>query len=165
MKIIDINGNNRDCVKLTPDLDWPGYMKAEVIDRSGTHSEWYLIDEFIKLNPNLKALVKGAPHEKEEDSGVVTVSKSNTLTDKKKVWENNIFSGTPVWISRGKGEGQTRMVLSNTKSTIVVNKDWDVLPDNTSQYLISPNVHDPKALGNTLSISKPPADKIKKERK
>ncbi len=162
MKIVDINGNNRDCVKVMPDFDWPGYIKAEIVDRSGTHPEWYTLDDFIKFNPGLKDLIKGAPKKKEEDLGVVTESKNNTLTDKKKVWGNDIFVGTPIWISRGRGEGQTRTVISNTKNTIVVDKSWNVLPDKTSQYLISPNVHNPKAAGNTLFASRPDIEKKNK---
>ncbi len=153
MKIIDINGNNRDCSSVIPDFDWPGYVKAEIVDRSGIHSEWYTIDDFIKFNPSLKNLIKGAPKKKGEDLGVVTESKNNTLTDKKKIWGKDIFAGTPIWIARGRGEGQIRKVISNNKNTVVVDKIWDVLPDKTSQYLISPNAHSSKAVGNTLFVS------------
>lgn len=153
MKIIDINGNNRECVTVRPDVNWPGYMKAVIVSGRGTHTEWYPVDEFFKMNPKLKDLIKETPKKKEEDLGIVTESKHNSLTDKKKNWKNNVFTGTPVWISRGKGEGQTRTVTSNTKSTIIVDKDWEILPDTSSQYVVSENVHNPHIFGNTLPQS------------
>ena len=163
MKIIDINGNERECVKVTPDLEWPGYMKAEIIDRNGTHSEWYLLDDFIKLNSNLKYLANGAPPEDKDDLGVVTGSKTNTLTDKKKAWEDNIYVGTPIWISRGKGEGQVRTIISNSKNSVEINQEWDILPDNSSQYVISFNIHNPKAAGNSLPSPAAPLLNLEKK--
>lgn len=54
------------------------------------------------------------------------------------------------WISRGKGEGQIRTILKNNHNTLIINKEWEIIPDITSQYVISHNVHNPKILGNTL---------------
>lgn len=153
MKIVDINGNVRDCVKILPDLDWPGYMKAEITDKRGTHPEWYLINEFVKFNPNLKNLTNGAPKAKEEDFGIVTECKTHSLTDKNKVWENDIFIGTPIWIARGRGEGQVRTVISNSKNSVIIDKAWEIVPDRSSQYVISVNVHNPNAFGNSIPTS------------
>ena len=43
MKIIDVNGNERECVSATPDKGFPGYMKLEFkskIRKGYQHSEW-----------------------------------------------------------------------------------------------------------------------------
>lgn len=150
MKIIDINGNERDCVKAYPDKDYPGYMRVEFKTAIRSHHEWWPIKEFIKYNPNLISLTKGAPKQVEETLGIVSSSSDITLTDKKQKWEEGSYIDFPVWISRGKGEGQIRKVLFNSKDTVTVDKPWDTKPDKTSQYVISHNIHDPQPLGNAL---------------
>ncbi len=153
MKIIDVNGNERECVSATPDKGFPGYMKIEFkskIRKDYHHSEWYPVNEFVKNNPKLAHLAKGAPKPPKEDLGVVTSASKTSLTDKKKKWKTNNFAGYPLWISRGKGEAQTRKIISNTKNTLTINQPWKVIPDKTSQYVISFNVHNPQVMGATL---------------
>lgn len=150
MKIIDINGNERECIKVYPDKDYPGYMRVEFKTKVRSHHEWYPIEEFIKNNPTLKKITVDAPRVAEETLGVVSSSSKNELTDKKQNWELNIYVGFPVWISRGLGEGQVRIITSNTSNTLVIDKPWDILPNKTSQYVISHNIHDPQVRGNTL---------------
>ena len=153
MKIIDVNGNERESVSAAPDKDFPGYMKIAFeskIRKGYQHSEWYPLDEFIKNNPKLAHLAKGAPKLPREDLGVVSSALKTSLTDKKKKWKINDFTGNHLWISRGKGEAQTRKIISNTKNTLVINQPWKVIPDKTSQYVISFNVHDPQVMDATL---------------
>lgn len=154
MKIIDINGEERECVKASPDPKFAGYMKVDFVSKNRKgyyHSEWYPISDFIKNNPTLKHLTASAPKVIKEDLGVVTSAKQLTLTDKTKKWKENIYAGFPVWISRGKGEGQTRQVLKNTSTTLTINKPWKDIPNGTSQYVLSHNVHDPQVRGNILA--------------
>lgn len=169
MKIIDINGEERDCVRAFPDPKFAGYMKVEFASklRKGyTHSEWYPINDFVKNNPSLKNLSVGGPKEIKDDLGVVTSAKPTSLTDKSKKWEENIYTGFPVWISRGKGEGQTRTVTANTKNTLTINKPWKEVPNGTSQYVLSHNVHNPQVRGNTLpAIEIKPLTKGRTKRK
>ncbi len=150
MKIVDLNGNERDCVKAYLDKDYLGYMRVEFKTAVRSHHEWYPIDEFIKNNPKLKQLAGGAPRTTEETLGIVTASTPTKLTDTKQKWEVNSYIGFPVWISRGLGEGQVRIVVSNTKNTIEVDKKWNILPNKTSQYVLSYNIHNPKPIGNIL---------------
>lgn len=153
MKIIDINGVARDCTSVAIDSNFPGYMKVEFLSkiRKGyKHSEWYPIPQFVKNNPSLKQLAQGAAKIPNDDLGVVTEAKPRQLIDRTKKWEANIYAGYPIWIARGKGEGQTRFILSNNKNSLKIDKDWETLPNKTSQYVISYNVHDPQVLGNTL---------------
>lgn len=153
MKIIDINGEERDCVSVSPDPKFAGYMKVEFASKNRigyTHSEWYPVTDFIKNNPSLKHLTTSAPKVINDDLGVVTSAKKDSLIDKSKKWNIDDYVGFPLWISRGKGEGQTRSVVSNTKNTLVVDKSWNEIPNNSSQYVLSHNVHDPQVKGNTL---------------
>jgi len=156
MKIIDINGEERECIRVSPDSKFAGYMKVEFKSKNRvgyTHSEWYPMADFIKNNPSLKDLVSQAPKVVNDDLGVVTNAKNNSLTDKSKKWKNDEYVGFPVWISRGKGEGQTRTVIANTKNTLTISKQWKETPNNTSQYVLSHNIHDPQVKGNNLSTN------------
>ncbi len=159
MKIVDINGKQRECVKAFVDKKWPGFMRVEYQTAVRQHHEWYEIDKFIKNNPDLAHLAKDAPEVTQETLGVVTSSNKKSLKDSKQNWSENAYAGMPVWISRGLGEGQVRNILSNTKNTLALDKAWEILPNKTSQYVISYNIPDhAQAWGNTLpGIDKPPA--------
>lgn len=153
MKIVDINGIERECNSVAPDKEFPGFMKVEYkskVRKGYTHSEWYPIADFVKNNPKLASLTKGTPKPPKEDLGVVSNATSISLVDKTKGWKENVFAGYPLWISRGKGEGQIRTILSNDAHRLTINKPWEVIPDKTSQYVISFNIHDPQVLGNIL---------------
>lgn len=168
MKIIDINGSSRECEELSIDPNFPGYVKAgfESKNRKGqVHSEWYPINEFLLKNPDKKELIKNSKTIPEEDLGIVSLASSITVHDKTKNWETNIFAGRQLWISRGVGEGQIRSVVSNTSDTLVLDKEWEIKPDKTSQYVISDNVHDPQVMGNTLPGFPAKVEKIKKSDK
>lgn len=154
MKIIDINELERDCISVSPDKNYPGYMLvvfASPRSPSGKRNEWYKIEDFIKNNPTLAHLSKIKLIAPREDLGVVTLATELTLIDKTKKWKKNEFSKYPVWISRGTGEGQTRTVLSNSSNTLIIDDEWDVIPNKSSQYVVSYNVHDPQVLGNSLN--------------
>lgn len=150
MKIVDVNKTERDCVSAYPDKDYPGYMRVEFKTEVRSHHIWYPIAEFIKNNPSLEKLTKNAPAVTAETVGVVTSSTENSLTDSKQKWTKNAYLDFPVWISRGSGEGQIRTVISNTGNTIKIDKVWDTLPNKSSQYVLSYNIHDPQPLGNNL---------------
>lgn len=150
MKIIDINGNTRDCEKAFPDPTYPGYMRVEFKTVVRSHHVWYPISEFIKNNPELENLTKSAPAVMDDVVGVVSSSTETGLTDKKQKWKENAYVGFPLWVSRGTGEGQIRTVTANTHNALTIDKKWEVKPDKTSQYVLSYNIHDPQPLENAL---------------
>lgn len=170
MQIIDINGETRECQEISPDQSFPGYMKVLYVSKNRkdhTYSEWYAVSDFIAHNPTLSHLADTAPKPFSEDLGTVSSATPITLKDTTKKWEENLFKNYPVWISRGKGEGQIRNILANTKNTLTIDSPWEITPNKTSQYLISHNVHDPQIMGNILpgeneiiNVQKP----IKKEK-
>lgn len=167
--IVDMNGNQRECVKANADSAWPGYMKIEYQSKTRknfSYTEWYPVQDFVKNNPSLAYLVKDAAKPWKEDLGRVTLASNQTLTDKTKKWQSNEFAGYPLWISRGKGEGQMKTIVINSNDTLIIDSPWNVTPDKTSQYVISHNVHDPQVMGNTLpderKTKNPPSLKLRR---
>lgn len=151
MIIIDINGNQRECVAAYPDKNYPGYVKVDYKTKFRSYTEWHPIEEFKMRNPDLSSLTDSVKHIANAVSGIVSSSTSIALTDKTQKWQKNNYAGFPVWISRGKGEGQVRTVLSNTHNTIVVNKAWDMKPNKFSQYVLSRDIReDVTPVGNVL---------------
>lgn len=154
MKIFDINGEERECEGVSLDNKYPGYVTVEYkskVRRGHTHTEWYPRKEFFQRNPKLEDKVKLAKDVIPEDLGTVSSSGNNYIKDVTKNWEINIYKDFPLWISRGKGEGQQRMVIKNDKNTLYVDKGWDEKPDKSTQYVLSRNVQkNIEAMGNTL---------------
>jgi hypothetical protein len=146
MKIIDINGSEREAQSVSPDPGYPGFMRVEF----RRHHEWYSIEEFLEKNPQLKNLTQNAPTVSADIVGTVTGSGANYLADTAQNWLPDDYLGKFVWISRGKGEGQKRTVVSNSKNRLTIDTPWDVKPNKTSQYVVSFNVHDVHAMGNVL---------------
>lgn len=154
MKIIDVNKIERECENVELDDTFPGYVRVDFVSkvRKGyKHSEWIPLSEFLANNPKLKNKLRGIAPTQNEDLGIVSKSGDDFLTDISKAWKSDAFVGVPVWISRGAGEGQKRIVIKNTKDTIFVDKPWDNKPNKSSQYVLSFNVKkNIKAMGNTL---------------
>lgn len=145
MKVIDINGQEREVKEVIPDPDYPGFMKLQF----RRHHEWLSINEFIKLNPDLTHLADKALKVPDDVVGIATSAGNNFLRDSNQNWDKNAYMGMFVWISRGKGEGQKRTVIKNSKNQVFTDKPWDIKPDKTSQYVISYNVQEVKPMGNT----------------
>lgn len=150
MIITDINGKQRECFKAYPDKDHPGFIKVEYKNERRSYNEWYPVDEFLAKNPNFDP-TKEIKHEAPEIAGIVTSSTDITLTDKTQNWAENTYAGFPVWISRGKGEGQVRNVISNTKDTLVIDKKWDTKLNKFSQYVLSRNIHEQMPVTGNIS--------------
>jgi hypothetical protein len=146
MIITDINDNKREAKSIKPDPSYPGFLRIEFTKRF----DWYSIKEFLEKNPTLKHLVSKESTIPNDALGVVTSATPTTIKDTKQKWNENVYVGFTAWISRGKGEGQKRIVTENSHNTITVQKAWDVRPDPTSQYVLSYNIHDVPARGNTL---------------
>ena len=171
MFIIDINGNQRKCAKAYPDPSYPGFIKVEYVNPRRSYNEWYPINDFLAKNPNLSDLVKKIKPEAPEVNGTATSVTKTTLSDRKQKWKKNTYAGFPVWIARGQGEGQVRNVTSNTKDTLVIDKEWETKPNKFSEYVLSRNIHEHMtATGNESAKEmqykyEKEAKKIERERK
>lgn len=151
MVITDINGKQRKCVKAYPDKDYPGYIKVEYKNERRSYNEWYPVNEFLAKNPDFNDPTKEIKHEAPEITGVVTSATSITLTDKTQNWQSNAYVEFPVWICRGKGEGQVRNVASNTKDTLIIDKQWEDKPNKFSEYVLSRNIHEQMPAAGNIS--------------
>lgn len=146
MKIIDINGSEREAKSVAPDPQYPGYIKIEF----RRHHEWYTLKEFLQFNPKLKKLTLGAKEPPKDVVGIVTKGGPNFIIDDKAELVPQAHLGMEIWLSRGKGEGQQRIVVKNTKTRITVDQPFDPIPDSSSQFVISQTIKDVPAMGNTL---------------
>ena len=72
-------------------------------------------------------------------NGSATAVGASTLTDSGKIWSTNKWRGFLVSITSGTGQGQTRLVTSNTATVLTVDPAWDTAdtPVATSGYQIS----------------------------
>lgn len=85
------------------------------------------------------------------DSGAITSGASTMLTDTAKSWTTNQWAGRHVWIHSGTGEGQIRVISSNTSNALTIDRAWTTTPNNTSQYIIAHNFVDLKAANDSGS--------------
>lgn len=71
------------------------------------------------------------------DAGTTTSATSTTLVDNTKTWIDNRWVNYAVRIKSGTGKGQIFPILSNTSTTLTINKpSWAIIPDSTSTYVI-----------------------------
>ncbi len=155
MQIVDINGRERVCLRVFLDPAWPGYVSVEfrrTSDPTKTRIEWMPIADFALKNPELKEVFKGHSTAPAPDtSGIVSSATKDTLVDKSAAWPVNVYAGYNLWISRGPGDGTTRVILKNSGDTLYLDKPWDKRPTKDSQYAILqrlPANHGPS--GNVL---------------
>ena len=69
-------------------------------------------------------------------SGAVTSAGPLSITDSGAVHSADGVVNAPVWITKGKGRGQGRRVVSVSSGEIVVDRPWTTQPDTTSRYQI-----------------------------
>ena len=152
MKIIDLNNSERECERAYLDPHWPGFVTVLFVSKHRPgfkHTEWMPMLQFFQNNPSLKGKItdddKPTPLPP-QIAGAVSSATKTTLTDSTKAWPKNLYASFFCWISRGKGEGQVRTILSNTRKKLTLDKPWDITPNQTTQYAI---VHNrPKEIDN-----------------
>jgi len=141
MKIIDINGKERNCLKAFPDPSYPGFIRVEYENPKRKYHVWIPIDDFEKNNPGFLTGVPDSKHHPPPDfTSTVTSATKLTLTDSTQTWEENLYKGMQVWIARGKGEHQPKEIIANTIDTLILKENWEELPDKESQYVISEQI-------------------------
>lgn len=73
-------------------------------------------------------------------SGTATSGSATTLVNSAKNWTANQWANAyQVRITGGTGAGQTRLISSNTATSLTVASSWTTNPDATSQYSIEGN--------------------------
>lgn len=71
-------------------------------------------------------------------NGTTTSATINTLTDSATTFETTAagLNGVMVRIIAGLGEGQERVIESNTSNVLTLESNWTIVPDTTSQYTV-----------------------------
>ena len=67
---------------------------------------------------------------------IISLNSLVSFTDNTKNWATNEFVDKIVYIASGVGEGQTRVIQSNTSNNINIYKNWDICPTIGSVYYI-----------------------------
>ena len=73
--------------------------------------------------------------------GAPSSSTSSGIVDVSQSWETNGLIDKIIVVSSGPGLGQTRRVVSNTESLLVIGDPWDAIPDGTSTYELHDEVY------------------------
>lgn len=73
-------------------------------------------------------------------NGIASSGTVSTLTDSTKVWVSDEFQDCHVEITGGAGNGQIRMITTNTNNMLTVSPVWNIQPGATSVYVITSGV-------------------------
>jgi hypothetical protein len=91
---------------------------------------------------------------KDFKSGITTTSFANrtfTIPAQTPALTNNQFKNYNVKIVDGKGIGEYRRIISNTATTVTVDRDFVTTPDSTSVFNIVADFETIFMVGNTFS--------------
>ena len=121
-KLVDTPG--RICVG----MGWHNYFRFNEIHQA-FRSTWENAEEIY--------LVHGGV-ESSKTIGFATGGSADTLSDKRQDWKPDFYYDATVMVISGRGFGQYRRVIANTKDTLTLQKPWNVEPDATTEYLVSP---------------------------
>ena len=109
-------------------MGWNNYFRFNEIHQA-FRSTWENAEEVYLVHGGVRA---------EKTIGFTTGASATTLVDTRQDWKPDFYKGATVMILSGRGFGQYRRILGNTKDTLTLQKPWNVQPDSTSEYLASP---------------------------
>ena len=72
-----------------------------------------------------------------QDVGSPTSTTSTTLTTSTKSWATDWWADYDLLVVSGTGVGQLRRVVSNTGTTLTLDRAWDITPDTTTHYALT----------------------------
>lgn len=119
-QLIDTPG--RICVG----MGWHNYFRFNEIHQA-FRSTWENAEEVYLVHGGVRS----------KTISFATDSSARTLTDAKQNWKPDFYYDATVLIISGRGFGQYRRVLGNTKNTLTLEQPWHVEPDVTTEYLVS----------------------------
>jgi len=82
-------------------------------------------------------LVHGSWGRLQRTIGFASDADGTTLVDEKQKWKPDMYAGCTVLIISGRGFGQYRQVAGNTADTLTLACPWRVVPDKTSEYVVT----------------------------
>lgn len=114
--------------RLVLGMGWHNYVRFNEIHQA-FRGTWENAEEVY--------LVHGGTREK-KTIGFATGGSKNTLVDRRQDWKPGLFRDATVLVISGRGFGQYRRVIGNTEDTLTLERPWNVLPDATTEYVVSP---------------------------
>lgn len=127
-----------DAVKFLTNSYFP--VKTLLSD-DGT-DQWTIQQNAIKGQINTIDVINGGTNYT-NNSGTVVSSTTNTVVLGPSASSvNNFYNGMSIYINSGIGNGQLRTITSydGSTKTATISANWDVTPNNTSNYIVSPRV-------------------------
>ena len=119
-QLIDTPG--RICVG----MGWHNYFRFNEIHQA-FRSTWENAEEVYLVHGGVRS----------KTISFATDGSVNTLSDTRQNWKPNFYHDATVLIISGRGFGQYRRVIGNTKDTLTLETPWNVEPDATTEYLVS----------------------------
>lgn len=74
-------------------------------------------------------------------TGTATSGSNTTLVDTSQSWVVNEFQGKTLLLTDSTGIGQSRVIVSNTSTTLTINKDWFVNPASSTVYKVYDTIY------------------------
>ena len=109
-------------------MGWHNYLRYNEIHQA-FRSTWENAEELYLVHGGVRSA---------KTVGFATGGSDNSLTDKRQNWKPDFHRNSAVLIVSGRGFGQYRRVISNTSDTLMVDYPWNVQPDSTTEYVVSP---------------------------
>jgi hypothetical protein len=85
--------------------------------------------------------------------GRVSAADYWSLTDEDQAWPPEVYQGQRVDIVSGPGAGQSRRILRNTLTQLVIETAWQVVPNDTSDYALRSAENPIVAVGSVSSAT------------
>ena len=107
--------------------------REEIFLAQGYNARFHVNDVILIIEPS--------------DTLTITSTSAYTATDSSATLDNNRYRHAIAIVDSGDGQGQIRTVSSNSGTTIIVSKQWDILPENGTIQLVDRNKFTTHILG------------------
>jgi hypothetical protein len=117
-------------------LDKQSYYEAQVKEGDNDWTTGPFVVNLLKYviadnaSFSYHPIIKG----ENKEIGMAESSTVNTLIDDNALWVVDEWKGGIIKITSGIGINQEKTIISNTEKEISVDSDWDIQPDNTSEF-------------------------------
>lgn len=105
---------------------------------------WTNAEEFYLAHGGANDAAEWCP----KTAGTATAATAATLSDSTRKWKPGLLRYATVLITAGRGLGQYRGVAGNTADTLTVDRPWRVVPDASSEYVVTRFFADNSFYGN-----------------
>ena len=120
----------------------PRFIPVRTLDTDDGSPQWAVQTSAINNSISNFSITSGGSGYV-STTGTVQNATINTVTlPTNTIVSNDYFNGYSIYISSGTGVGQVRLISGTNRTTnlITLTESFDVLPDNTSNFIISPGI-------------------------